>query len=74
MKLRDGEVFIDVYPAQGGGVCLCVGDESSGYRLAGPKPHGRSLHQFRVNAAELRKQLDQFEQQPTSHGAGVSNG
>lgn len=73
MKLRDGEVFIDVDEAQGG-VCLSICDESTGYRLAGPKPCGRTLHRFRVNADELRRQLDRYEQQPTSHGAGVPNG
>lgn len=69
--LRDGEVFIEVNQAQGGSACLTIGNERTGYRLAGPKPHGRILHQFRVNAAELRKQLDAYEKQANSHGAGV---
>ena len=73
MKLRDGEVFIEVHQAQGGNVCLSIGNESTGHRLAGPKPHGRTLHQFRVNASELRKQLDAYEKQANSHGAGVSD-
>jgi len=30
------------------------------------------MHQFRVNASELRKQLDAYEKQANSHGAGVS--
>lgn len=61
MELREGEVFIEVDQAYGGTFCLSIGDENTGHRLAGPKPCGRTVHQFRVNAAELRQQLDAYE-------------
>ena len=56
-----GFVFIEVVSGIEG-PSLYVGDEDTGHRLAGPKPWGggRTLHQFRVNADELRKQLDEY--------------
>ena len=44
------------------GPSLYVGDEDSGYRISGPKPWGGGdvIHSFRVNADELRKQLDEY--------------
>lgn len=56
-----GFVFIEVVSGVEG-PSLYVGDEDTGHRLAGPKPWGggRTIHQFRVNADELRKQLDVY--------------
>lgn len=59
---KPGHVFIEV----GTGVAgphLSVGDHQTSFRLAGPKPWGgsRTIHQFQVDIAELRAQLDEFE-------------
>lgn len=67
MKLGIGEVFIEVDSASGC-ACLSICNESTGHRLAGPKPTGRTLYQFRVNAAELRKQLDAYEKKGPTNG------
>lgn len=67
MKLGIGEVFIEVDSAAGG-ACLSICDENTGHRLAGPKPTGRTLYQFRVKADELRKQLDAYEKKEAENG------
>lgn len=45
------------------GTSLYVGDDSGGYRLAGPKPYGggKVIHSFKVDIEELRKELTDLE-------------
>lgn len=59
--MEQGFVLIEVVNGAEG-PSLCVGDEDSGYRIAGPKPWGggRTIHRFTVKADELRKQLDEY--------------
>ena len=42
------------------GHSLSIGDDSGGYRLAGPKPWGggRVIHRFEVDPDELRRELN----------------
>lgn len=49
-----GKVLVEVV-AGGGGVCLVVGGDNSGTRVAGPKPWGggRTVHRFKCDAADL---------------------
>lgn len=45
------------------GPSLYVGDDSGGYRLAGPKPYGGGevIHSFKVDIEELREELSALE-------------
>lgn len=68
--MDNGFVFIEVVSGVEG-PSLYVGNKNSGYRISGPKPWGggRTLHQFRVNADELRKQLDEYAPAKAREGA-----
>lgn len=59
--MKQGFVMVEVVNGVEG-PSLYVGDKSSGYRIAGPKPWGggRTIHRFTVNVDELRKQLDEY--------------
>lgn len=61
-KLKKGECLIEVFNGPNG-ASIYLGDDSSGLRLAGPKPWG-SLHpifRFVVKIEELRRELDSLE-------------
>ncbi|MCW3675431.1 MULTISPECIES: hypothetical protein [Burkholderia] len=53
------KVFIEVIAGRTGH-CLSIGDDSGGYRLAGPKPYGGGnvVHRFEVDPDELRRELN----------------
>jgi len=55
--LKPGTCLIEVV-AGVEGPSLSIGDESGGYRLAGPKPWGggRTIHRFVVNIDELLRE------------------
>jgi len=57
--LKSGHVWIEVVAGREG-PSLSIGDDSGGYRLAGPKPWGggRTVHRFQVGIRELRNELD----------------
>lgn len=59
---KPGTVLVEVVSGSAG-ACLCVGDDKGGDRVAGPKPWGGgvTIHTFRVDIAELRKVLDEYE-------------
>jgi hypothetical protein len=55
------KVLIEVIAGRAGH-CLSIGDDSTGYRLAGPKPWGGGnvVHRFEVDPDELRHELDRL--------------
>lgn len=61
---RDGHVYIDLISGREG-PCVSVGDESGGYRIAGPKPWGggHTDYRFEVNIEELETQLKALKAQ-----------
>lgn len=65
-KLPAGYVWLEV--ASGcAGPSLYISDDAGGYRLAGPKPWGGGvvMHRFKVNIAELKRELAAIEE-PTN--------
>ena len=56
--LTPNHVYIEVSHNQGGGLSLCVSNDSGGYRISGDKVGGcETLARFEVNAAELIEQI-----------------
>ncbi|EFR7340339.1 hypothetical protein H0R35_003199 [Salmonella enterica] len=57
-QLKSGHVYIDISHNQFGGLSLCVGDDSGGFRIAGDKVGGcEPLIVFEVDAEELIKHI-----------------
>jgi hypothetical protein len=44
------------------GCCLCIGNENSAERVAGPKAWGggTTIHSFKVSADDLRRLADEY--------------
>ncbi|QFT84928.1 hypothetical protein FIU88_08065 [Halomonas sp. THAF12] len=62
-ELAPGKVLIEVISGPEG-PCLSIGDESTGHRLAGPKPWGGGsvTHQFQVDVEELIREAHPFRE------------
>jgi hypothetical protein len=69
---RAGYVFIETVSGPEG-LCLCIGDDNGGYRLAGPKPWGGGtvVKRFSVNIKELEKQLKLYRRKAKSAGGSA---
>ncbi|WP_157642471.1 hypothetical protein [Burkholderia ubonensis] len=61
-QLKQGHVWFEVV-AGCEGPSLSIGNDDTGYRLAGPKPWGggRTIHRFSVSIDELRRELNNYE-------------
>jgi len=66
-ELKPGHVWLEVVRGPEG-FCLYIGDDDSGYRLAGPKPWGGggTVCKFQVRIDELVKEANSFATDNTS--------
>ena len=60
--IPEGKLLIDVVQGPAG-CCLCIGDNDTSERVAGPKPWGggSTVHSFLVSADDLRRLADEYE-------------
>ena len=65
--LTPNHVYIEVSHNQGGGLSLCVSNDSGGYRISGDKVGGcKTLVRFEVDASEL---IEQIREHANAEGA-----
>jgi hypothetical protein len=63
-NIKPFHVLVEVVSGPAG-PCLCIGDNSTSERVAGPKPWGggSTVYSFQVAASDLRRLADEYEQQ-----------
>lgn len=75
---KEGHVFLDIVSGVEGG-CVCLGDETGGRRVAGPKPwgggaitrrHQISIADLQAAISEVQKRQERIGNWPNSANQG----
>lgn len=59
---KAGHIFLDIVSGVGGG-CICLGDETGGRRIAGPKPWGGGTitHRHEISISDVESVIKEIQ-------------